>query len=88
MCSSRVNMTDQQEQKILREARDRLKRAMEDDDENRRAALDDLRFAFTPGVRSIPAIGEPAESVTWSLDAVSVDDDVTIDELEAIVRGD
>lgn len=41
-------MTDEQQTKILKEARDRLRIAIEDDRENRRMALDDLEFAFIP----------------------------------------
>jgi hypothetical protein len=44
-------MTSEKEQKILREAQDRLKRAMEEDDENRKAALNDLEFVAVEGAQ-------------------------------------
>lgn len=42
-------MDDVKKQKILLEARDRLKRAIDEDDENRRMALDDLEFTGIEG---------------------------------------
>ena len=42
-------MTNEQEQKILKEARERLKKAMEDDSENRRMAKEDLEFVAVAG---------------------------------------
>lgn len=44
-------MTDEQEAKILKEARDRLKRAIDDDEENRRLAYEDLRFIAIEGAQ-------------------------------------
>ncbi len=38
-------------EKILKEARDRLKKAMDEDAENRKMALDDLRFISIPGAQ-------------------------------------
>jgi hypothetical protein len=49
-------MTDEQQTKILKEARDRLKRAMEEDEENRRLALEDLRFIAIEGAQWPDAI--------------------------------
>jgi hypothetical protein len=42
-------MTNEQEQKILKEARERLKKAMDDDAENRRMAKEDLEFVAVVG---------------------------------------
>jgi hypothetical protein len=42
-------MTNEQEQKILKEARERLKKAMDDDSENRRMAKEDLEFVAVVG---------------------------------------
>jgi len=42
-------MTEEQERKILREAQDRLRKAMDEDDENRRLAKDDLEFVAVDG---------------------------------------
>jgi len=42
-------MTSEKEQKILTEARDRLKKAITDDDENRRLAYNDLEFIAIEG---------------------------------------
>ena len=42
-------MTEEQERKILREAQDRLRKAMDEDDENRKLAKDDLEFVAVDG---------------------------------------
>lgn len=42
-------MTEEQERKILREAQDRLRKAMDEDEENRRLAKDDLEFVAVDG---------------------------------------
>ena len=42
-------MTEEQERKILREAQDRLRKAMDEDEENRRLAKDDLEFVAVEG---------------------------------------
>ena len=42
-------MTEEQERKILREAQDRLRKAMDEDDENRKLAKDDLEFVAVEG---------------------------------------
>ncbi len=43
------------------------------------------RFHFRPGMTSFPAITEPADSVTWSLEAVAVDDS-TVDDLQRWIQ--
>ncbi|MFA5252347.1 MAG: portal protein, partial [Phycisphaerae bacterium] len=42
-------MTKEQEQKILREAQDRLRKAIDEDDENRKLAKEDLEFIAVDG---------------------------------------
>jgi hypothetical protein len=49
-------MTDEQQTKILKEARPRLKRAMDESEENMRLALEDLRFIAIEGAQWPDAI--------------------------------
>ena len=42
-------MTQEQERKILKEAQDRLRKAIDDDDEDRRLAKEDLEFIAIEG---------------------------------------
>ncbi len=44
-------MTKEQERKFLKEAQDQLKKAMDEDEENRRLAKEDLEFITVPGAQ-------------------------------------
>jgi len=56
------NDASTREQKILMEARDQLKKAMEDDDENRKLALEDLQFIGIEGAQWPAAIRAEREA--------------------------